>query len=177
MSRMFKVIIFFILSLLLTGCEEKDTRIYSKEKPVLTIQDYFNGKVKAYGIVQTWTGKVVERFVIDMQGSWQGQEGIVKEKIIDSLHGQQNREWHFRLIDQNHFVGTAQDTVGELKGEQYGNTIHARYRLKIHSSNGKIYEFDFDEWFFRIDDRIVLDRTRMKKYGVTIGQITLSFIK
>jgi hypothetical protein len=32
-----------------------------------------------------------------------------------------------------------------------------------------------DDWMYRIDDDVVLNRTTMSKFGITLGQVTLFF--
>jgi len=41
----------------------------------------------------------------------------------------------------------------------------------------KVYEVDFDDWMFLVDDTVMLNRSRMSKFGFTLGEVTLSFHK
>ena len=36
---------------------------------------------------------------------------------------------------------------------------------------------DLDDWMYLIDDRVMLNRATMSKFGVRLGEITLSFTK
>ena len=36
---------------------------------------------------------------------------------------------------------------------------------------------DLDDWMYLIDDRVMLNRATMTKFGVRLGEITLSFTK
>ena len=47
---------------------------YEGTSPKADIKEYFNGPIKAWGIVQDWRGRVVNRFDIDMVGKWEGDE-------------------------------------------------------------------------------------------------------
>ena len=151
-----------------------DIKTYTNQKPTLTIQDYFNGNIKAKGMIQNWRGQVTRRFQVDMQGNWEKTTGTLSENFQYDDGEKQIRLWHWRLIDEHHFVGTASDVVGEAHGEQYGNTIHMTYCLKVPVKN-KVYEINFDDWLYRIDDKTVFNRAKMKKFGLTVGQLTLSF--
>ncbi len=43
--------------------------------------------------------------------------------------------------------------------------------------DGKEYEVQFDDWMFLVDDRVLLNRATMSKFGVTLGEVLLSFTK
>ncbi|MBW8463867.1 DUF3833 family protein, partial [Acidovorax sp.] len=43
--------------------------------------------------------------------------------------------------------------------------------------DGKVYHVDLDDWMYLIDDRVMLNRATMSKFGVRLGEITLSFTK
>lgn len=44
--------------------------------------------------------------------------------------------------------------------------------------DGKVYNVDFDDWMFQMDDRVMPNRAAMSKWGVHLGDVTLrSFTK
>ena len=43
--------------------------------------------------------------------------------------------------------------------------------------DGRVWHVDFDDWMFLIDDRVMLNRSEMKKFGFHLGQVTLSFTR
>ena len=61
-------------------------------------------------------------------------------------------------------------------GEQSGNAIRFSYTMRV-PVDGKPIEFQFDDWMYRIDDRVVLNRAAMSKFGIHLGDVTLSFSK
>jgi len=36
---------------------------------------------------------------------------------------------------------------------------------------------DFDDWMYLMDDRVMLNRSAMSKFGVYLGEVTLTFRK
>ena len=40
---------------------------------------------------------------------------------------------------------------------------------------GSVYEVQFDDWMYRIDERIVINKVVMTKFGFRVGELTLSF--
>ena len=51
-----------------------------------------------------------------------------------------------------------------------------RYVLAL-PVDGKVYNVDFDDWMFLMDDRVMLNRSLMSKWGFRLGEVTLSFHK
>ena len=43
--------------------------------------------------------------------------------------------------------------------------------------DGKIYEVQFDDWMYLVDERVMLNKARMRKFGLPLGEVTLSFYK
>ena len=65
--------------LMLSGCCANKVEYYKGSKPEVDIKEYFNGNIKAWGVVQDWRGRVVNRFDIDMLGAWNGANGTLDE--------------------------------------------------------------------------------------------------
>jgi len=66
--------------------------------------------------------------------------------------------------------------VGQAKGQTQGNAFRWTYTLAL-PVDGKVYHVDFDDWMYLIDERVMLNRATMSKFGVRLGEITLSFTK
>ena len=41
--------------------------------------------------------------------------------------------------------------------------------------DGKVYNVDFDDWLYLIDDRVMLNRASMSKFGFGLGSLTVAF--
>jgi hypothetical protein len=61
-------------------------------------------------------------------------------------------------------------------GKTAGNAFQWSYVLKL-PVDGSVYEVSFDDWMFLVDDRVMLNRATMSKFGVRLGEVTLSFQK
>ena len=73
-------------------------------------------------------------------------------------------------------MGRADDVVGEAQGEQSGNTFHWTYTMAL-PVDGRVIEVQFDDWMFLMDERVMLNKARMSKFGIYLGEVTLSFSK
>ena len=162
---------------LLGGCATQiDPALYANEKPQLNLQTYFNGTLDAWGIFQDRSGKVVKRFTVVMQCHWEGDVGTLDEDFTYADGTKQKRVWTLRKTAPGVFIGTAPDVVGEARGTVSGNALHWNYVLAL-PVDGTIYHVDFSDWMFLMDDRVMLNRAAMSKYGLGLGEVTLSFTK
>ena len=57
-----------------------------------------------------------------------------------------------------------------------GNSFNWRYTLAL-PVDGSTYHVSFDDWMFMMDDKVMLNRAVMSKFGFRLGEITLSFRK
>jgi Protein of unknown function (DUF3833) len=159
---------------LVGGCASPTPADYAAEKPVLDLKTYFNGELLAHGIFSDRSGKVVRRFVVAMTCTWQGNQGVLDERFTYSDGKTERRVW--RLVDQGggRYVGRADDVVGEAVGVAAGNALNWRYTLRL-PVDGSVYEVQFDDWMYLVDDRVLLNKARMSKFGFHLGEVTLSF--
>ena len=66
--------------------------------------------------------------------------------------------------------------MGVAQGRQSGNALHWTYTLAL-PVDGTVYEVQFDDWMYLVDERVMLNRARMSKFGIHLGDVTLSFRK
>jgi hypothetical protein len=43
--------------------------------------------------------------------------------------------------------------------------------------DGKVVEVDFDDWMYLVDDKVMLNRSFMSKYGFHLGEVTLTLMR
>lgn len=161
---------------LLTGCASVDVADYRAEQPTLDLRQYFNGDLNAWGMFQDRSGKVVKRFHVAMKASWQGDVGTLDEDFTYADGSKQKRVWTLTRQPDGSYIGRADDVVGEARGEVAGNALRWRYVLAL-PVDGKVYHVNFDDWMYLIDDKVMLNRSFMSKFGIELGQVTLSFTK
>ena len=149
---------------------------YAKETPRLDLRSYFTGPLTAHGIFTDRGGKVVRRFTVKMVGTWTGNQGVLDEDFIYSDGTKERRVW--RLTDQGNgrYSGRADDVVGEAVGSAAGNALNWRYTLAL-KVDGKTIEVQFDDWMYLMDERVMLNKAVMSKFGIHLGEVTLAFSK
>jgi hypothetical protein len=159
----------------LAGCAAVDVGDYAAEKPALDLARYFNGTIDGWGMFQDRSGKVVRRFHVRIDATWDGDRGTLDEHFEFADGEKQNRVWRLSR-DGNRYRGTAADVVGTAAGTAAGNALHWRYVLAL-PVDGRVWDMDMDDRMYLIDERTMLNRTTMSKFGVRVGEITLAFTK
>lgn len=161
---------------LLAGCAAPSPADYAAERPLLDLKTYFNGKLTGYGAVSDRSGKVRRRFVVAITGTWKGDDGELDERFTYSDGKTEQRIWRIRHLGGGRYSGRADDVVGEAAGVASGNALNWRYTLRLPVDN-KVYEVDFDDWMFLVDERVMLNKAVMSKWGFRVGEVVLSFTK
>lgn len=164
------------LAAALTSCGSINVEHYANQQPALQLQQYFSGRVEADGMFQKRSGEVVKRFHVTMDCSWQGDVGTLDEHFRYSDGTTQRRIWTVRRTAPHRYVGTAADVVGEAIGVESGNALRWRYTMRL-PVDGREYEVQFDDWMYLLDETTMINRATMSKFGIELGQVTLSFRK
>lgn len=163
-------------ALAVAGCAGPQPARYASQKPALDLRRYFDGRVDAWGVVTDRSGAVVRRFTVALVGRWQGDEGVLEEDFVFSDGEKQRRVWRIRQVAAGRYEGRADDVVGVAIGEQSGNALRWRYTLAL-PVDGHTWHIQFDDWMFLVDDKVLLNRATMSKFGIRVGEVTLSFRK
>jgi hypothetical protein len=163
-------------ALALSGCSTPKVTDYAAQQPVLELRDYFNGTLDAYGIFTDRSGQVVKRFTVVMVCSWQGDQGVLDEVFSYADGTTQRRVWRLQRLANGRYTGQADDVVGTAEGQQSGNAFHWAYTLAL-PVDGRVIEVQFDDWMYLMNDKVMLNKAAMRKWGVGLGEVTLSFVK
>jgi len=149
---------------------------YKNTEPIIKIEEYFQGNVKAWGMLQSRSGKVKRQFVAEMKGNFDGQNLILDEKFIWNNGEKQERRWNIKKVEGNRYEGTASDVIGIAKGVSYGSVFKFEYKLLIPYKNRKI-KVRFDDWIFKQDEKNAINKATLTKFGFKVGELTVFFVK
>ena len=149
---------------------------YINTEPKIKIEEYFLGNVKAWGIFQNRFGKVKRQFTAKMQGTFDGELLILDEDFSWSDGEKQKRKWKIKKVGKNNYEGTASDVIGIAKGVSYGSAFKFEYNLLIPFKDRKI-KVRFDDWIFKQDDKVAINRAIVSKFGFKVGELTVFFLK
>jgi hypothetical protein len=158
----------------LAGCASPTPADYASQAPTLDLQQYFNGRLLAHGIVTDRGGKVLQRFTVQLTGTWVGDTGTLDERFSYADGRKETRVWTIKRGADGRYTGTAADVLGEALGQAAGNALNWRYTLLL-PIDGRTWEIQFDDWMFLVDDQVMLNRAVMSKFGIRVGEVLLSF--
>lgn len=169
------VLLCSLLVFVLTGCSgSMKTEDFKGREPRLVLEDYFEGKTKAWGMFHDRFGNLRREFVVDITGTWDGNTLTLDEEF-DYADGEQDRRvWAIRKIDDNTYTGTAGDIIGTAAGKTYGNALNWTYDMDLKVGDGS-WRVRFDDWMFLQPGGVLLNRASVSKWGFEIGVVTLSF--
>jgi hypothetical protein len=149
---------------------------YENTTPEFDLATYFDGEVTAWGIVQDYSNKLTKRFCVDIVGTWQGNQGQLHETFYYNDGQQQIRIWDLIIADDGSVTGGAEDVIGEASGGSKGTAFNWQYTLRVPVDDTE-YDLFVDDWMFMMDADRVMNRSYMKKLGVTVAEISIFFDK
>ncbi len=149
---------------------------HSNTEPTFTLEEYFQGKTEAWGLFHDRFGNLKRSFKVDINGKLSGDVLTLDEKFLYDDGEKDQRIWKIKILGNNKYSGTADDVIGEAIGEARGNALNWKYKLNLKVKDSTI-KVDFDDWMFLQDRNILMNRAEVKKWGLNIGVVTITFLK
>jgi hypothetical protein len=181
-----RIVIVALLVLGMAGCAGRpslDTEKLSDLK--LDLEVFFDGKTVAHGQFQDVLGNVSRRFVVDITGTWDGRTLTLVEDFVYEDNSTEKRVWTLVKTGEDTWRGTAPGVLGEATGRESGDTFNWQYTIDLPVPDANAppgappdtLRVTFDDWMWLLTDDRLLNRAYMKKFGVTIGEVIISFEK
>ncbi|MDF2178213.1 DUF3833 domain-containing protein [Aliiglaciecola sp. CAU 1673] len=149
---------------------------FAQKGPAFDLPGYFDGHITAYGIIEDFKGQMTRHFCVDILASWENNQGQLHETFYFDDGEQQIRIWKLTVDEQGGVTGTAGDVVGEASGKAVGNAFNWQYELSV-PIDGEPMVFAIDDWLYRLDKNRLMNRSYMKKFGLTVAEISIFFDK
>ena len=163
--------------IIVAGCVGKpaleDEKLSSRD---FNLEEYFDGRVMAKGQFQDVFGTVRRRFDVVIDGSWDGETLRLVEDFTYEDGSEEQRIWTLQKTGPETWRGTAPGVIGDAVGEERGDSFNWKYRIDLPVPDGT-FRVRFNDWMWLIDDRTVLNRAYMKKFGADIGEVIIFFEK
>lgn len=175
MKRLMTICCLFLLS----ACSSPNIEESVGLTPELKLEEFFDGDLRAHGIVLDRSGQFQRSFTVKLRAKWsQGQQltGKIDEWFEYNDGEKDTRVWYITKIAEGEYRGTANDVIGEALGKARGNTLYWRYDLEI-EYQGKPLLVTLDDWMYLVDESRLINRTEIIKFGVKVGEVILSIDK
>ena len=169
------------LSLGIAACARNDVSTLASHQPRLVLEEFFAGQSVAFGIFEDRFGNLRRQFRVNLQGEFDGDKLILNEEFLYDDGERASRTW---TIDQLgsvsdgtvSYTGYAADVKAAASGAQVGNALNWQYDITLEMS-GISLDVHFDDWIYKQDEDIAINRAFVTKFGVEIGSVTIVFIR
>ncbi len=147
----------------------------------LNLEEFFDGELIAYGQFQDILGTVRRSFVVTLNGDWDGERLRLVEDFVYEDGATEQRIWTLSKTGPDSWEGTAPGVIGIAQGVEQDNRFNWQYEidLPIPSADGTVetLRVTFDDWMWLLSDDRLLNRAYVKRFGVDIGDVIISFEK
>jgi hypothetical protein len=170
--KLFIIAIFLLTSL--AACSPT-IATYKDRQPKFVMNEFFNGKLCAWGIVRSRNNEVSRKFIADIDAIASEITVELDESFVFDDGEVQKRLWQFKK-QQQQWIGLAGDVIGEAVGEVSGDTLHLTYDLAIQIDGDEVI-VSMDDWLHLVDKRTLLGSTDISKWGFDVGRIDITIQK
>ncbi len=167
----FRFVIIGLLISVLLGCSAR-IEDYQSTEPALNLEEFFNGKLTAWGVFTDRSNLVKRRFKVSMVGTWKDGVGILDEDFYYDDGKVEKRIWTLTKVSENEYTGIAGDVVGTAIGRTEGYALNWTYSLNLPVGDD-VYELNFDDWMYLIDEKSLINIAEVTKFGFKVGEVTL----
>lgn len=166
-----------LLMLTLAACTGKpsfnDPPLSKKE---FDLERFFEGETIAYGQFQDIFGTVRRRFEVRIEGTWDGERLRLVEDFVYEDGSTEQRIWTLQKTGAQSWEGTAPGVIGVAKGLEDGDRFNWQYEIDLPVPDGTL-RVTFDDWMWQLSETRVLNKAYMKRFGVDIGEVIITFEK
>lgn len=162
--------------LLLQACSSITVDRYSDFSPTFNPRKFFSGDLSAHGVVKNRGGLVIRTFNADIRASWTNDIGTLIEHFRFEDGETQQRIWTLTPDGNGSYNGTANDVIGASQLKFAGNSLFMDYVLRIPYGDSTV-DVNVDDRMYLISTDILINESRMSKYGFEVGSIALVIIR
>jgi hypothetical protein len=169
---MLRTIVLVVIVGALMACSNVQVTDYANKKPVLDVEQFFNGNLTAHGVVKDRGGRVIRHFNANIAASWVDGVGTLVEDFVFDDGETQRRIWTLRPDGEGRYTGTAGDVVGAAKLQQAGNSLFLDYVLRLPYQGGEV-DVHVDDRMYLVSPDILINESDMSKFGWRVGNLVL----
>ena len=172
----FKKACLSLIVVLAGGCGGMQIKDFQETQPEFVLEEYFQGRTQAWGLFEDRFGTVQRQFVVTIDGVWDGTTLVLNEDFVYNDGETENRVWSVTKTGIDTYVGTTENVIGEAVGVSAGNAFNWAYQFNLKVGDG-YWKVRFDDWMFMQPDGVLLNKAVVKRWGLKLGTVFLSFSK
>jgi hypothetical protein len=149
------------------AAQESDDYAFGADFDIRTV---LNGPIACDGIIYGPMGRVTSRFTAHFEASWDGNTGTMVEEFHYDSGNVQNRVWILTLLDGGVIKAQADDVVGEGRGQQAGDAVFLKYKIKLSDAAGG-HVLDAHDWMYLMPNGTIMNRNQFRKFGFKVAEL------
>lgn len=152
---------------------------FKNTSPEFLPEEFFNGPLEGWGVVESLIGGLQKRSTIEAEGSWDAAAQVIRltetyrfdDGHVDTLH------WEIRKLGPGRYSGSEPRLDGQATGEQAGCAFHWQYTRETPQKDGSTTKLNFDDWFYRIDATACMVRGSAGRAGLPFATAHVTYRK
>jgi hypothetical protein len=143
---------------------------YAGKGPAFDLRQHLSGPLRCEGVIYGPTGRVTSRFVADMEGTWEGNTGTLREVFRYDSGTVQERAWTLRLGNDGRIEALADDVPGGGWGHVEGPGVMLRYRIRLTEEAGG-HVLSVTDWMYLLENGTIMNRSQFTKFGIKVAEL------
>lgn len=182
MLKSFVILVVLLGALgLVSACSQRGIKALKDKVPPLKLEEFFEGETIAYGIFEDRFGNLRRQFRVNITGTVDGDTLTLDEDFLYDDGERAQRIWTVTNLGADadgliRYKGSAEDVIGEATGSIAGNALNWKYNIDLKTDSGSM-RVHFNDWIYQQDERVAINRAYVSKFGVSIGSVTLVFLR
>lgn len=138
---------------------------------------FFTGQTSSFGVMENRGGMPKQVVKTQTTGRWEGNTLRLEQDLTFGESKPQHRSWRIRKLDAHRYEATANDIVGSVHGEAYGNVFHWSFTLALSPGN-PLANVRMSQWMYlQPDGKTMVNHSTIRKFGIVVAQVTEQFQK
>ncbi len=148
---------------------------YLEKGAKFKVDEFLNGELSGFAIIQDEKGKIIDSFVLDVSGYWEEKKGTVKFSYQHNSGKNDARTWLITSENSESYSAIGHDFVTPASGKQIGNASKIIYVLMQDYKNKK-EKITYEDNIFLADENsaIIISNVRIDKKLIAKATISLS---
>lgn len=150
---------------------------FADRGPPLRPEEFMTGRLEGWGVLEGPLGGLQKRYTVQAEGVWDGgvlaftETWTFEDGHVDTLR------WRIRPLGEGRYSGEEARLDGEAEGEAAGFAFHWRYSRDTPQPDGKSIKLNFDDWFWRVDERVMVVKGKAGRLGVPFASAHVTYRK
>ena len=171
------LVLTFTILLEIASAETTQRRVngFVASGPKFDPMQFFTGHTSSHGVFENRAGDPTKVVRTETRSRLVNGELHMEQDLFVQGSPRQHRSWRMRRLDAHHFEATANDIVGTARGVASGNHFRWTFTLALKPGNPLFNVRMSQDMYLQPDGRTMINRTRIRKLGVVVAQVTEQF--